>query len=268
MKNILFVILCIFSTSAFGQELFHIIHVKGEVTVKKSGKRIVRGDKISSNEEIVFASKQDMMAALSSKKGRIIIKPDMEAPEDSELSSFLKDFVTAASGKLSTRGVQVNLLDLQNHFEGDYLVLGGRSAIALSPKAFPLNDKSFFYLRYEYMGEVINKKLSSSSDSLVFIESEIYKVDDKPIDKSKVADMTLFYYESEWEHSQKINTIYPIFPPDSEVVPGVQILIDTLKKSNYTDDTIKDEIEAYLTDIYGKIHSSNLNKWLKMNFNL
>ncbi len=257
-----------FSLLVYSQEVYHILHVKGKVILKNSGENVKTGDKIKANAEIVFGSKSDLVIALGNKKGRFVIKPDPEASAESELSTFLKDVVSAASGKLSTRGATLNLLDLSNHFQGEYLVLGGRAKIVMNPKAFDMADGSFFFLRYAYDGETINKKLSHNGDTLLFDRDEIFQIDGKPIPKEKVGEMEFFYFEKEWEFPRKISQMIMHFPDDEEVKPGVGILVEELKSSGTEQDQIIDEVEAYLSDIYGRVHPGNLKSWLKLHYDL
>ena len=159
MRSLFISILLSASVTVFGQEVYKVMHVKGQVKLVSTGVPLKRGDEIAADKRITFSSKQDMIMALSNKKGRVVIKPTSGSSSDSELTAMLKDIVTEASGKLSTRGIFSNRLDLENYLIGDFVVLGGEMSLRISPDVYKMDENNFFYIRYKYNDEEINKKL-------------------------------------------------------------------------------------------------------------
>ena len=76
MKNLVSTILSLllFTGILSAQEKYHILHVKGEIKVKGSNELLKAKDVVTSDQEIVFGSKDAMAAAISSKRGRFLIK--------------------------------------------------------------------------------------------------------------------------------------------------------------------------------------------------
>lgn len=53
--------------------IYHVIHVNGTIQIKASGKLLEIGDKISSEDEIVFKTPDAMAALISAEKGRFTL---------------------------------------------------------------------------------------------------------------------------------------------------------------------------------------------------
>lgn len=58
----------------------------------------------------------------------------------------------------------IRVIDLQNNFSGKYVVLEKQS-IQIDKTNFPMDNDNFFFLRYLYKGEEINKKLTYSGEA-------------------------------------------------------------------------------------------------------
>ena len=59
-----------------------------------------------------------------------------------------------------------------------------------------MNENQFFFLKFEYKGEEINKKLLFDQNKLIFSREEILKVDQIPIKEIDQPDISLYYYNN------------------------------------------------------------------------
>ena len=159
--------------------------------------------------------------------------------------------------------VKKNLLDLKNHFNGNYLIID-EAKVKVGGKDFTQNEGNFFFLRYDYNGETINKKLSSSGDSLILNSSEIFKIDNKAIDGSKITSAKLYYRRG--SKSQFINQFAPQFVKGDDLAPEVQIILEELKDKEKKEKT--EEVTSYLIENYAKPGRDNLNWFLENNFKI
>ncbi|HEY1039142.1 MAG TPA: hypothetical protein VGF30_07035 [Bacteroidia bacterium] len=141
----------------------------------------------------------------------------------------------------------------------------GKSRIHINKDNFPQNETSFFYLRYKYKGEDINKKLANEGEKLILDKEQIMMVDGKLINAFDSPEVSL-YYTSDGKSSQLINTFNLLLPSDDELKKETTILLDEIKDKPYTAKV--DEFIAYMNDFYGKANKQNAMDWLKTNFNL
>jgi hypothetical protein len=156
---------------------------------------------------------------------------------------------------LSTRnGLFNNALDFTQYFKDTVLFL--------PVMKYPVNanyrptEKSFFFIRYTYNGEDINKKLEASGDTLLIVRNELFSIDKKPIDPAKVSNMRLMHMaDSEITLFARLNVVSP---DPNELAEGVKVL-----KKLYSPKEVRDETISYLTELYGKVDDSNFNSWFK-----
>lgn len=240
-------------------DTYKVIKVTGVITYKKNNKNVAQGDLFPENEQIVFKTSESKAAVISTAKGRFILAPGADKKYD------VKANLLPASSNVSSRsGAVINIIDLQNMFTGNYVVLG-KAKIHINKDNFPMNDNSFFFLRYKYKGEEINKKLTSEGEKLVFDKEQILMIDGNPIDKFDSPEVKLFY-SSNGASSQLINTFNLYMPDDASLKSETGILLDEIKSKTYTAKV--DEFLAYLNDFYGKANKQNAMEWLKTNFAL
>lgn len=232
---------------------YKVIKVNGQIMFKQTKSEMKSGDFFVSGTPLSFASQQSRAAVVSKVKGRFVLSPS---------SKGQVKILPAANNVSSRAGALINLIDIKNHFSGDYLVIGNME-LEIGEQAFPQNESNFFYLTYNYKGELIRKKLKSNGNKLILNKEDIFKVDGESIPVEKY-EMTLFYREG--KTSKTISTFSPVFPNQSELKSEVQIILDEF--SDKDDATKVEEVTAYLNEFYGKPQTDNLRAWLKDEFKL
>lgn len=243
-------------SSTIALDQYRVIKVNGQIVYTKSGKDMHQGDVFASNASLKFKTSESRAAVISKLKGRKILT--------AKSSKGNKATLLPAMNGLSTRsGGIVNLLDLKNHFNGSYLVID-EAKVKIGGKDFTQGKGNFFFLRYDYNGETINKKLSSSEDSLILNPDEIFKIDGKSIDGSKINAVKLYYRNG--SKSQYINQFAPQFVKGDDLKMEVQIIIEELKDKEKKEKT--DEVTSYLIENYAKPGRDNLNWYLENNFKM
>lgn len=237
---------------------YKVIKVNGKIIYQKSGNDLKQGDVFAANTKLDFKSPQSRAAVISSLKGRFVLT--------SSSNSNKPNLLPAMNNMSSRAGALLNMIDLKNHFSGNYLAIG-KMELSIGEEAFPLDNENFFYVQYEYNGETIPKKLPKNADEnkVIFDAEEIFKIDGKPVDVDPTS-MTLYYRKVEEKKSIKINDFKPVFPNQEALKTEVQIIIDEFEQKSDTEKI--DEITAYLNEFYGKPDKENLAEWLAENFDL
>lgn len=123
----------------------------------------------------------------------------------------------------------------------------------------PMNDSQFFFLRYQYKEESINKKLNFIGDKLLFLSNDIFQIDGKKINKNEVSDFQLYYYKADEKQSNLVNSFDMIFLNNNSHKEEL-LIINTVVK-NLTKEEQQDHLVGYLTDVYGKVYMPSFEEW-------
>ena len=260
MKSIftLLFFLFILTGSVFSQSDFKVIKVNGTIIQKTKGTSLETGTVFSDKEDLLFRSEDATAAVINSQIGRLVLtskKHDLASARSNYLPSMYN--ISSRSGSLSHRS------DLSSMFSGKYVVLD-RQFIEVDEKTFPMNKDHFFFLRYVFKGEDINKKLAFSGDSLIIDRNNLLTVDGKPIPGADNTSIKLFYHKG--TESVSISEFDLIFPEMNQLKKEINIILDELKEKPVKD-KIR-EIGSFINEYYGNVDSNNLTAWLKSNFGL
>jgi len=233
---------------------YKVIKINGQILFVKTGNTMKRGDVFTSGTPLKFIT-NNSRAAVMSQSTRFILQANAKGKVK---------ILPATSNVTSRAGALINLVDLQNHFSGRYLIFDNEK-LQIGKEAFPMDENHFFYVKYDYKGESIAKQLSFEDNYLLIKKDQLFKVDEKPIPVDE-KEMTLFYRDDETKKSYKINTFTPVFPDLNELKNEVKMLIDELGEC--TAETKLGQITAYVNDFYGKPQKDNLMNWLEQEFDL
>lgn len=255
---LLFAFIIVLDVNLSGQENFKVIKVNGTIVLKTKGVSLETGTVFSDKEDLLFRSEDATAAVINSQRGRLIL-----TNKNHDLATAKSNFLPSMYN-ISTRGGSMgNLIDLKNQFSGKYVVLD-RQYLTINEDNFPMDDSHFFFLRYKYKGETINKKLSFSGDTLFIDKKNLYAVDGNPIPSPDNTEITLFYMKG--TEYVLINIFDLIFPDTEQLKKEVQIILDELKDKPFKEKFT--EVSSYINELYGKVYQINLLSWLEDNLGL
>ena len=246
--------------NVFAQNIYFVLNTKGNVKIKKTGKLIKTNDQISDKDILVFGSMTDAVAVISSKNGRMVLRPKAST-KSSEFVCVVSEILNPGTARLSSRAGNItNQIELKKFFSDDSLHILGSIKVWISPQAFPMNTDNFFFVRYTWNGQTINKKLSSNQDSLFISSSDLYKVDGKNIIASETSNVSLHY-----KKGTSSLLICPFTISFLEEMQTKEIILSFKKNSNYKEDDFIKELISLLKDIYGNTDKENVKAWVKQN---
>ena len=127
-----------------------------------------------------------------------------------------------------------------------------------------MNEKDFFFLKFQYNGEEINKKLGFDQNRLILSREDILKVDDVPIEKIDHPEVSLYYYKN--EESEYISDFSLIFPDLNEIKTELQIILEESSEKSYNQKV--NDISGYLFEFYGKPDKQDVINYLEKTFGL
>lgn len=238
---------------------YKVIKVNGQIQIKKTGKNLSQGDEFASNTALDFKTTESRAAVISSSKGRFILTADNNNSKGSNL-------VPAMNSVATRSGAIINIIDLKNVFFDNYVIIE-EVRMKIGKDAFPMiMDEKFFYVDYEYNGEVISKRLKFSNDTLIMSKSDIFKIDGKAIENPYSIEIKLYYRNELKEESTPINTFNAVFPEKNALKQELKIILDELAKK--TEKQKLEEVISYINEFYGKPDKDNVKSFLTTHFDL
>jgi len=240
-------------------ERYTIIKVIGNIEVKKTGNLLSAGDEISANEAILYKTPQSKASVISNQRGRFVLSQNPKVGDN----TIQNNLIPAMSNISSRSGAILNLIDVKNYFSKG-IVLLGISVIKIPVNLFSINDSSFFYLSFEHNGEQINKKLPQKLGELVLDPTELFKIDGQPIVPKESNPVKLFYKSG--QTIQWINDFSIVIPNEKQLINEVGIIISQTDIKTSKEKT--EEIKSFISEFYGSLEESSLNKWLRDKFQL
>lgn len=239
---------------------YKVIKVNGSITLKSSGKGLATGTVFSDNDNLLFGQPTAKAAVINPDKGRFVITPSNANDLVNSKSNFIPGLSNIASR--SGSGSLRNIVDMKNYFVGNFLVFDSTSVVINSPD-FPINENNFFYCRYKYNEEDINKRLDFQGDTLIIYKKDLLSIDGNPISSDEVDEIQLFYYKKTENTSVLINSFNPVFA-EIELKEEVAVILGEMESKTYKEKV--ETIISYLNEFYGKPDENNLKSWLESNF--
>jgi hypothetical protein len=241
-------------------EKYTVIKVVGVILMKNTSNPLVAGNQILSSDPIVFKTPDAKASVISSEKGRMVLTAEGVVDKQGLVKSSL---IPPMSNIASRNGPILSISDVQSYFSGEYLLLS-QAKVMISKSIFPMNDSSFFFIRYLSDGIEINKKLSSKNELLLIDRNELLKVDGRSVSFDEHTKVKVGYFSG--TQSLIINEMVLITPDINTFSNEIDIIIkqNTKKDANL----ILDDIVAFANEFYGKADREQLKGWLIDNFSL
>lgn len=252
----------LFAGYLHSQVPFKVITVNGEIVATKANVTLQNGVEIYSDDNFDFRKPNSRAAMINSERGRIVLT------EQNAGDAFSKAAFAPAISSISARSGSVsNLADLKTTFEDKVLIID-KLELKVGADVFPMEDQKFFFIRYIYNDETINKRLAFKGDTLIIERAELFSIDGKVIENPNVTQLSLYYYRkgNDQPESLLINTFEPVFVQREHIKPEIDIIINEFKGKPF--DVILSEVYDYLTSFYGKTDKDYLEKWLKKEYKI
>src|SRR4030043_501393 len=252
-----FMIVVLSVPAAYAQDYFTVIKVSGSIIIERTGSSLGTGTSFSQDENLLFKIPDSRAAVYNPQKGRFIIT----SQNVTEFKSLKSNYFPSA-GKISTRalGISSRRDDFKKQFEGDYVILD-KAKIIVDSDIFPLSEKKYFYLTYDYNNKIINKKLTFRNDTVFIIKDELLTVDGVVIPDPDFSEMKLVYLEEGEEYgSEIICSFKPVFPGINQLKQEIKVIVEQMEMNSYQDKI--NEISAFMKEFYGRVDESNLKRWL------
>lgn len=159
-------------------------------------------------------------------------------------------------------GPPLNRFALEAYIGTDTIqVLGGALTIPINVRDFPLDSARFFYIRYSWRGETVNKQLPHDRDRIFIREDALSQVAGQPVDLRHATRHELYYYDADALVSTLIGPVKLAFLPEDILLPEVKRLLAELEPLTVEERQLA--IEEFLFNYYGAVDQLNLRDWLQ-----
>lgn len=265
MKSSSFFVFIVMSIQLYAQNPYKVISVNGEILAKKANIKLQSGIEVKSDDNFAFIIPNSRAALINPKLGRIILT------EQNATDAFSKAAFAPAISSVKTRGTINTSIFSKNQLVSlfsDQLCIIDKLEIKISESLFPMSSNAYFFIRYIYKGEEINKRLSFKSDTLIIEKNELYTIDGNPIPNPDVKEMKLYYYEIMGKNAKAtyLSSFNLSFISGDMLKHEVKVILDAMAKESY--DKKIAEVYDFVTQFYGAIDIDYLEKWVNKEFNL
>lgn len=264
---VLFVTSATFTAPALAQS-YDVLYVDGQVRNYSTDSLLQTGDRIFASDSLVFAAPTDVVHAISPTEGRVRLQP-MVQKRSSEIFALVRNVLFAPMQRrhLSTRASARPWTpdDLRAYFESATLLLVGPTPLPSPVPCCPVSDTSFFYVRYQWNGSDVNKKLPAPDGTPVLVEDSLYRVDGARIAPNAARSPMLYYYQS--QNSYPVASLHLAVPDLPLLRREIRLLLRHIRGEHpLGSDPIVDEVEAYLLDTGRRVPRTVLQTWLPKQF--
>jgi len=259
---------------------YFVAHIHGKIYHSGTNNVIKLGEKINLDQALDFTTESDFLAVISPARGRFLIRKNKGGKRSSApriLVAISDNLVPATLPQtLAGRGNVNSPADLKMMFNNlakkqqDTLVnilLIDSVKLELEGAGFNERDSKFFFIRYDFSREAINKKLNfmpgtNLKELFLVIDKGIFLVDGKSIDPGLTSNLQLFYYNASERSSDLIGKIKIILVEKNIILQEIGILQKNLRilyegKKNQNE-LIRDAIFSELENNYGYIDRVNI----------
>ena len=234
---------------------YRTIRVNGTIVLERENIPLETGTVFEEEDNLIFKTQNSIATVINPQKGRFILRPD-----NTDLAYARASYTPAMSNISSRSGAFMTALDLKNHLDGRY-VFFDENYLTINPEIFPMNEEKFFFLRYQYNGDTINKKLAFNHDTLLIRPHEVFSIDNTPVDYTSVNEVELWYMErDEGNKITLLNKFEPVVINNDELMQELQIIFDIY--SDKPEKQVRQEAFSYIHEFYGTLNKENFEYWM------
>lgn len=228
---------------------YYVTFIKGNVTIAPDHKQLAVGQVLHTTDCLEFSGSGDKVALINPAAGRFVVHDKKHIGSESGMPRILvvisENLEPVIYSKiLAARNVLNNVEELRSFFKNmasenkdtaAHLLIADSLRFSLSEQGFTNRERKIFFVRYQYHGESINKKLTYIESSVpggdpdLLLDKDILQVDGKQIDASEISNAQLFYFDTAEKQKEYVSTLQLSFVPAGHLQEEVNVLYRHLK---------------------------------------
>ena len=254
------------SINTYGQDVYNVTRVNGNVTVLASGKNVVAGDILNPDEFLLFESLDSYAIAIGSDMSRYQIKIlDSQLTTDPQmLTSTVKDAAipTRMRNLMLARfdPSEQEVSDLRQYFGNDkFSVIGDAVNVPLNNQKYPLTDDKFIVFYYKVDNSPVSKKIGHDQQTLLLEKDQLFTSSVGSVSGNSIANLAVYEYENSTKRGNEITRFTLVFVDKDELVTEFNTIIPILKRQKMANVDIKKYLIEYYYDFYGATDSKTID---------
>ncbi|MGB3345608.1 MAG: hypothetical protein WBA61_16985 [Aequorivita sp.] len=219
LKCLSIAILIALSIPAYAQLEYKVTYIQGIITIKDTKLKV--GDIFLSTDKIDFKNSDAIVKVCCSGEGKPVIfyGANVEKSGSKSLKENQQYLSSLGSSRGATKEMDIN--DFKSFLATPILGIIDTLRIPINTQEYPINDASYFYLRFNYNGEEINKRLSVENDA-VLISNYIFNLPNIGDIQPSSLPVLFYYHNALLEQSTLITSdFYPVFIDSSQLKQGL-----------------------------------------------
>ncbi len=161
--------------------------------------------------------------------------------------------------------------DFRDFFkDSTYAVAGDTLALRVHDISYPIGESSFFVIRFEYNDQVVNRRVGTREDILLFSRELFYDKNHQPIPREKMPKVGLYYVQNyipgDRSHMRPelLYNCRIIFLEPEDVLPVYQNIRMALYEHDALSwDRINNLVCRYVWDLFGYTAPDLMSDWLQ-----
>jgi hypothetical protein len=244
-------------------EEYYIVHSKGDIKLKKTGQVLKKGDKIKAEEEVEFLNSDAKAIVISTQRGTLILQRPKNTPKkDGELAYIVKSSLISGSGLMGARDGPVNSMPaLKSYLTKSSLLVLDTAKIPVSTQTIALSEEAYFFVRYVYKNQTINKKLAHKAPNLL-IDRNILFVDGQGVPSDSCRNFTMYYRNEAKNESVPVTRFSPVFADMDKINSEAKLIADVMRRAGKNKEMITNEIKTFIHEVYGKPSEDDFSTWI------
>lgn len=256
MKKILPLALLLFLllvlTASSQDTKYYVIKVQGEIIKAIDNQPLKSGLTIKENDDFIFKSNLSRAAVINPEKGQFVLTPPDKNASASNKAHFMPPMQNISS---RAGGSILNLVDFQNHFKDNYLIIC-KVKVCIDSNNFPMDNNKFFYINYQFNNESINKKLMSMKDTLIISKKDIFTIDGQPQNNPENIVFKLYYMNG--EEANLMSEFMTILPDEEKLAEELSNI-----KQLFNDETeFENQALNFVNEFYGSPQEDDFKEFI------
>jgi len=249
-----------------------VLKVTGSVSC--SGQMVKPWDELEPASKLSFGSDQSALRVMQGNNVFVVSATKAKPGSGNELVAILKDAFLPEKppvNRASTKGLITSVEDIAMELgqsvngPGQTVLIIDQKEFSFSKSIYAVSNENFFFVRYQYNNEVINKKLENSSSNGFVLSTSIFSIS-MPNGKTIIADRTKIngpfklYYFIDAHTSELVAEFNAVFIASSDLIKELSPLVRRFKDEHFSAKEMNLRVAEYLTQYYGAIDDDQLNQ--------
>lgn len=272
LRHILILLVLILLSFLSNAQTYKVASVNNGWAKKLNGQLLKTGDLVNLADRFRISSKKVVIPLIGPGGDVRFLRWDAAGQAAGSKSSELWMMVSKTLRPIAMEkamegrsGIIASLFELESYlaqFQEDTsaMLIVDELQMRLSKNAFSEEKKRYFFMRYQYRGESINKRLAFRNDVAspsvltLVLDTSLLKVDKKPVKLSETSGWQLFYYDEKKEESVLVGDLF------INILQLKELREVCLLKPLLGNAFNQAFLQNYLAAVYGRTYDDNMLK--------